>query len=189
MCYKVNHSHHERKQKAKEGCKCGTCDSHMKLSDKNVIENNIKDSSGKCRQKTVRRRAVNTDEISEHLFSNYDRSTEQPPVDISFTVDQQQWGCTKHLQDDRQPEKNKRRDKSTDDNGSSHAYRESPAGFVISLSTDMKRGKSTSACSEGKCDTVQNIYKRIDNIDRGECICSNISGNKDSVNDRINSSK
>ena len=60
---------------------------------------------------------------------------------------------------------------------------------MISLSTDMKRGKSTSSCSESKSDTVQNIYKWIDNIDRGERICTNIGRNKDSVNDRINSSK
>ena len=117
------------------------------------------------------------------------RSTEQPPVDISFTIFHQQWGCTKHLQDEWQPEKNKRRDKSANDNGSSHAYRESPAGFVIFLSTDMKSSKRTSACRKGKCDTVQNIYKRIDNVDRSECICSNISRNKDSINDRINCSK
>ena len=62
----------------------GTCNSHMELSDKNVIENNIKNPSGKCCQKTVRRRTVNTDEISEHLFSNHDRSTKQPPVDIAL---------------------------------------------------------------------------------------------------------
>ena len=189
MCYKVNHSHYKRKQQAEESCKCGTCNSHMELSDKNVIENNIKNPSGKCCQKTVRRRTVNTDEISEHLFSNHDRSTEQPPVDISFTIFHQQWGCTKHLQDEWQPEKNKRRDKSANDNGSSHAYRESPAGFIIFLSTDMKSSKRTSACRKGKCDTVQNIYKRIDNVDRSECICSNISRNKDSINDRINCSK
>ena len=42
MCYKVNHSHYKRKQQAEESCKCGTCNSHMELSDKNVIENNIK---------------------------------------------------------------------------------------------------------------------------------------------------
>ena len=182
---KIINSHRKWQYQHQNGCQCSTIDSHLHLSDQNIVQNDIQNTTGQCSCKAICGGTVYSDKICKQFFTDYDGSCQKPPTCVCFTPCNCHGGCTEHGQNCWEIHKNHQGNEASKQDSCKRADRKGALCFLFSVSSNVQSCDSAAAGSKYKCNSGQYIYNRINNVNRSQCIGSDICRNKNTINNGI----